>query len=68
MRIAYVNNYIYTADEMELFLKMTPERIFKFKAEKYSDVKMSREIITVLGKSKHPCDQMQFSWNLEDVV
>lgn len=48
LRKDYADENIFNADETGLFFKMLPERTFKFKGEKLSGVKTSKERITVL--------------------
>jgi hypothetical protein len=70
IRKNYRDEQIFNADETGLFFKMTPNKILKFKGEKCSGGKMSKDRITVLvvanmtgtvkkkllviGKSKNP--------------
>lgn len=70
LRDGYSDEEIYNADETGLFYKLTPDRTFKFKGEKCSGGKLSKERITllvaanmtgtvkkqlvVIGKSKRP--------------
>lgn len=70
LRDAYPGEDIYNADETGLFYKLTPDKTFKFKGEKCTGGKLSKERITllvianmtgtikkkliVIGKSKRP--------------
>ncbi|XP_025191773.1 tigger transposable element-derived protein 4-like [Melanaphis sacchari] len=48
LREGYTDDQIYNADETGLFYKMLPNRTLKFKGEKCSGGKMSKERLTVL--------------------
>jgi hypothetical protein len=48
IREGYTDDQIYNADETGLFFKMLPNRTFKFKGERCSGGKMSKERLTIL--------------------
>ena len=70
IRTSYSDEQIFNADETGLFFKMTPNKTLKFKGDKCSGGKMSKDRVTVLvvanmtgtikkkllliGKSKNP--------------
>jgi hypothetical protein len=47
-REGYPDSNIFNADEMGLFLRLTPERTLKFKGEKCVGGKLSKDHVTVL--------------------
>lgn len=48
LRAGYGDEAIFNADEMGLFFRLTPDRSLKFKGEKCSGGKLSKERVTVL--------------------